>query len=592
MRLIEASSINSAEPLIKLVDFTPDQIPDYTILSHTWGSDEFVYADIRDHTAVGKPSFKKVRHSCHKTIDDGFQYVWIDSCCIDKSSSAELSEAINSMFDWYSNAKKCYAYLSDFSTEPLEMDCKFHECRWFTRGWTLQELIAPNDLIFFSKDWAKIGSKLTMSDQLSTITGIDEDILTGIKPIESASIAKRMSWAAGRETTRPEDIAYCLMGLFGVNMPMLYGEGDKAFLRLQEEIMRQSDDQSLFAWVDLSTSAETNYGLLAKSPLYFKDSHTVVPYQDFEPRAPYSMTNRGLQIDLPLTLVKGGLFAAALNCPAPPNYEDSSFLAIYLKRISYGDQRFARVSAEKFIRVQERGRKQTIFVRQNFNSLISSDGVFPQHILQLRSGPSTRHYPLIKVITSGKHNDDRPAAPLPGWRRGSDFLQTAAGQTIAFRSPKTPGKLAGAVVFSISQSEGSRLLIMFGSAESGKAGFHAKELPLWDECIGLAGKSSTEEHGIDFESLEKVFEPSQVGNDVELQHHRVRVYIEPVISHSCKYLMADLSVEPISRPGDAVQTDDTVISGQNRVVNAEPSDVTGPRHRIVSAWKKVTSRAS
>ncbi|KAF4925699.1 hypothetical protein CGCVW01_v003414 [Colletotrichum viniferum] len=126
-------------------------------------------------------------------------------------------------------------------------------------------------------------------------------------------------------------------------MSMLYGEGDKAFLRLQEEIMKQSDDQSLFAWVDPSASTETNYGLLAKSPQYFKDSHTVVPYQDWEPRAPYSMTNRGLRIDLPLTLVKEGLFAAALDCPAPPNYEDSSFLAIYLKRISYGDQRFARL---------------------------------------------------------------------------------------------------------------------------------------------------------------------------------------------------------------------------------------------------------
>ncbi|KAI8295496.1 Vegetative incompatibility protein HET-E-1 [Colletotrichum sp. SAR11_240] len=344
MRLIKASSINTEGSLIELVDFTPDKIPRYAILSHTWGSDEVVYADIRNHTAARKDSFEKIRYSCHQTIADGFEYVWIDSCCIDKSSSAELSEAINSMFDWYDKAEVCYAYLSGVSStvDTSKTDGDFAGCRWFTRGWTLQELLAPDDLIFFSDDWVKIGEKLTLSRPLSVITGIEEDILKGTKPIESASIAKRMSWASHRITTRPEDVAYCLMGLFGVNMPMLYGEGDKAFLRLQEEIMKQSDDQSLFAWVDLSASTETYHGLLAKSPLNFEYSNSIVPYQDWEPRPPYSMTNRGLRIDLPLTLRGEELFAAALDCPAPPDFEDSSFLAIYLKRISHSDQQFAR----------------------------------------------------------------------------------------------------------------------------------------------------------------------------------------------------------------------------------------------------------
>ncbi|KAI8173680.1 Vegetative incompatibility protein HET-E-1 [Colletotrichum sp. SAR 10_86] len=256
----------------------------------------------------------------------------------------KLSEAINSMFDWYDKAEVCYAYLSGVSStvDTSKTDGDFAGCRWFTRGWTLQELLAPDDLIFFSDDWVKIGEKLTLSRPLSVITGIEEDILKGTKPIESASIAKRMSWASHRITTRPEDVAYCLMGLFGVNMPMLYGEGDKAFLRLQEEIMKQSDDQSLFAWVDLSASTETYHGLLAKSPLNFEYSNSIVPYQDWEPRPPYSMTNRGLRIDLPLTLRGEELFAAALDCPAPPDFEDSSFLAIYLKRISHSDQQFAR----------------------------------------------------------------------------------------------------------------------------------------------------------------------------------------------------------------------------------------------------------
>ncbi|KAI8259463.1 hypothetical protein K4K53_003295 [Colletotrichum sp. SAR 10_77] len=491
----------------------------------------------------------------------------------------KLSEAINSMFDWYDKAEVCYAYLSGVSStvDTSKTDGDFAGCRWFTRGWTLQELLAPDDLIFFSDNWVKIGEKLTLSRPLSIITGIEEDILKGTKPIESASIAKRMSWASHRITTRPEDVAYCLMGLFGVNMPMLYGEGDKAFLRLQEEIMKQSDDQSLFAWVDLSASTETYHGLLAKSPLNFEYSNSIVPYQDWEPRPPYSMTNRGLRIDLPLTLRGEELFAAALDCPAPPDFEDSSFLAIYLKRISHSDQQFAR----------------------NFNGIVSSEGVFPQHVLQLRCGPSTTDYTLTEVITSEEHKKDKPKALMSSRTRGSDWLRTANGQTIAFRSPKAGGQFAGAVVFSISQFEGSRLLIMFGSADSGKAGFHAQELPPREELVGSTEKGLSEEEVIDFESLQKVFKPSQAGNDVELQYHRVRVSIEPIVADACKYLMADILVEPINRPWDPYQTVDTVIGQyqaavgrQNRVEAVEASEMTVSRNKKVSAWKRLTARVS
>ncbi|KAK2736253.1 het domain protein [Colletotrichum kahawae] len=592
MRLIKASSINSAGPLIGLVDFTPDKVPCYAILSHTWGSVEVVYADIRNHTAASKSSFEKIRYSCHQTIADGFEYVWIDSCCIDKSSTAELSEAINSMFDWYDKAEVCYAYLSGVSStvDTSKTDGDFAACRWFTRGWTLQELLAPDDLIFFSDDWVKIGEKPTLSRPLSVITGIEEDILKGTRPIESASIAKRMSWAAHRKTTRPEDVAYCLMGLFGVNMPMLYGEGDKAFLRLQEEIMKQSDDQSLFAWVDLSASTETYHGLLAKSPRNFEYSNSIVPYQDWDQSR----------------LEGEELFAAALDCPAPPDFEDSSFLAIYLKRISHSDQQFARVRVNQFAKVQERGdrlvqdrgKRQTIFVRQTFNGVISSEGVFPQHVLQLRCGPSTTDYTLIEVITSEDHKKDKPKALLSSRTRGPDWLRTATGQTIAFRSPKAGSQLAGAVVFSISQFEGSRLLIMFGSADNGKAGFHVQELPPRGELMGSVEEGSSEEV-INFESLQKVFKPSQAGKDVELQYHRVRVSIEPIIADACKYLMADILVEPINRPWDPSQTVNTAIGQyqaavgrQNRVEAVEASEMTESRNKRVSAWKRLTARVS
>jgi len=217
MRLLSASSIDSPDGL-QLTDFNPDSVPPYAILSHTWGDNEVIYADIMNGTAALKSTFPKVRYSCEQTLRDELQWVWIDSCCIDKSSSAELSESINSMYEWYRRAEICYGYLQDVpaTVDAHDTTSEFAKSRWFTRGWTLQELLAPVDMIFFSKDWVKIGEKTTLSRPLSEITGVEEDILTGAKPLASASVAKRMSWAANRHTTRPEDIAYCLLGIFDV----------------------------------------------------------------------------------------------------------------------------------------------------------------------------------------------------------------------------------------------------------------------------------------------------------------------------------------------------------------------------------------
>ena len=168
------------------------------------------------------------------------QFGTADLCCIDKTSSAELSEAINSMYRWYQESGVCYAYLADVPPNA------FSKSRWFTRGWTLQELIAPSTVIFLDQKWQEIGTKSSLQRVISEITGIPTDILLG-GDLEDASIAQRMSWASKRETTRVEDAAYCLMGIFSIHMPMLYGEGERAFIRLQEEIMRVSDDHSLFA---------------------------------------------------------------------------------------------------------------------------------------------------------------------------------------------------------------------------------------------------------------------------------------------------------------------------------------------------------
>jgi hypothetical protein len=168
------------------------------------------------------------------------------------------------MFAWYQNAEVCYVYLSDVSAQ---MD-SFATARWFSRGWTLQELIAPSKVDFYARDWVRIGSKRSLSKLLEEITKIHSSFLTGEESIKETSIAERMSWASRRQTSRPEDMAYCLMGLFSVNMPMLYGEGERAFIRLQEEIIKVSDDHSIFAWRSFrkDESYESSGGLLATHP--------------------------------------------------------------------------------------------------------------------------------------------------------------------------------------------------------------------------------------------------------------------------------------------------------------------------------------
>lgn len=239
MRLLKTNS----NAVFDFEQFYEQNVPRYAILSHTWSQspeDEVLYSDVVQGSSHQKPAYNKVRAALFQACQDGFQYCWIDTCCIDKSSSAELSEAINSMFRWYQNASRCYAFLEDVSipvvAESSYLDAVHNEMRdsrWFTRGWTLQELLAPVDVHFYPKEWLNLalgpseqrkqslGSKFTLYSIIAQITGIAEAVIEGKQAIGSASVAQRMSWAAHRETSRPEDEAYCLMGLFGVNMPML-----------------------------------------------------------------------------------------------------------------------------------------------------------------------------------------------------------------------------------------------------------------------------------------------------------------------------------------------------------------------------------
>lgn len=381
MRLVDSSNL-------RLRDFPANGIPEYAILSHTWGEDEVLFADVgRGIDNDEKTGYEKIRSSCKQAAAHGLGYVWIDTCCIDKSSSAELSEAINSMYSWYQKATICYAYLADVPTNvnTHDLNSAFAKSRWFRRGWALQELIGPLNLIFFSRDWIEIGTKLTLKDVLAQITGINVGILTEAKELESASVALRMSWACHRETTRKEDIAYCLMGLFDVNMPMLYGEGEKAFIRLQEEIMKHSDDQSLFAWTDLDAPADSHCGLFANSPDKFRNSANIMPYQGWEPTSPYSISNKGLRIELHLSPYGEDVYVAALECPVPPDYE--GFLGIYLRRLSTQNHDYTRVNPQTLCKLSARGRIETVHVRQSVPSFRPQD-IYPVHAFQLRKGPT------------------------------------------------------------------------------------------------------------------------------------------------------------------------------------------------------------
>lgn len=291
-------------------------IPSYAILSHTWGDEEVSFRDWdeRPELAQQKAGYDKIARTCQRAKDDGYQWAWVDTCCIDKRSSADLSEAINSMFEWYERAGVCYAFLADvpdaggMETSP-DADDEFSRSRWFTRGWTLQELIAPDHVIFFSSSWNVLGEKRRKGEtrfmlKLSSITGIHFELLNfGSSWLEDFSVAQRMSWAAQRRTTREEDQAYCLMGLFGVNMPILYGEGPlKAFLRLQSEIISSTPDETIFAWQRATGLGAKVSGLLAGSPRFFKDCKDIVRQELRGPDAyrSYSVTNMGLSIEAAL----------------------------------------------------------------------------------------------------------------------------------------------------------------------------------------------------------------------------------------------------------------------------------------------------
>jgi hypothetical protein len=333
----------------KLENFYSD-IPNYAILSHRWKKDEELsFGGLETpHPQSDRSGYKKVKNFCAKARESNLAYAWADTCCIDKKSSAELSESINSMYTFYSQATICYVYLYDIvSLKDIE------QSSWFTRGWTLQELLAPSKLHFFNQKWKPVGSRRRLAPKIERITRIPRRALRAFSPAEYC-IAEKLSWSAERETTRQEDSAYCLLGLFQINMPLLYGEGARAFQRLQEEIMKISTDTSIFLWQGPAMDA---FGMLASNPSCFSDipnsirSTTTKCTNSFSISKGWSVNNAGISIEAsihPYLLADGFECIFALHLCEPFSSTSFSDLAIFVKKhdTRQGIPAFARVTID------------------------------------------------------------------------------------------------------------------------------------------------------------------------------------------------------------------------------------------------------
>lgn len=297
----------------------------YAVLSHRWFPHEVTLAqfgshveELRSGSSVLSPQLDKIRGACLTARNKGIKWVWIDSCCIDKRDLVETTESINAMYRWYRDSTLCIVYLYDVKKNAAISIKNSHifdrlgqdnPSEWFSRGWTLQELLAPHHMEFYDKEWTYIGSKNRMKASISSITGIDESYLTGESDFKKACIAQKMSWMVGRATTKEEDIAYCMIGLFGITLAPIYGEGMRAFTRLQETLMSSRFmDETLFAWKMPTVNAGDQYndssdkwaadewGLLAPSPEWFAGSAGIRAVRILPPRqVPFTMEPTGVK---------------------------------------------------------------------------------------------------------------------------------------------------------------------------------------------------------------------------------------------------------------------------------------------------------
>lgn len=403
MRLIDAKHMVQEEQLLLREKSELGNKP-YAILSHTWGrytessetqdgtwdpdDAEILFADINDQTTRHRKEYawRKILMACKAAQDDHIDYLWVDTCCFNKDSSAELDESINAMFGWYKESKVCLVYLADLEVDRVQQKEDLKHCRWFKRGWTLQELVAPMNVDFYNQDWKKIGSNrktigsvseaddtktkeaddyFELGDILSAITKIDDRAFKKMA-CSSFTVAERMKWAADRKTRRPEDRAYSLLGLFGVHMSLIYGiGGEAAFRRLQVEIIQNTTDMTVFAWnSEESDGASPDSikfcSMLADSPDQFSNSPSMT---SMELEGHFSITNKGVSLDAStLRIVPNAMHESDVPLVLMIGWSDHPKLkeyilcyGVYLQKIGSGN--YVRCVKDKLAQFEENRKK-------------------------------------------------------------------------------------------------------------------------------------------------------------------------------------------------------------------------------------------
>jgi len=375
-------------------------LPRYAILSHRWielsdgGEITFSTLDatvlkadgLRDPEARKGDSSAKIRGACEKAKGHGLDWIWLDTVCIDKSNSAELDRALNSMFQWYNEAVVCYSYLLDVvaSTPGPSMfrreKAPTTDSEWFERGWTLQELLVPQHMIFYDKNWQQMGTKTSLAAHLENPTHISAEYLNGRASFLDASVATKMSWMAGRTTKEVEDIAYSMLGILKVSMTPQYGEGIGAFARLQDAIITSASsfDESIFAWRIPSDNelrcyrktkkrdgnvvsmlqwrwspSDRCWGLLAPSPDCFRESRDMVVLADKATprlRGGFQRTNQGVHLALPFKETKTMMGTDKKEIILPLNCwmsREGMKIGLKLKRTSKADTAWRREGCDR-----------------------------------------------------------------------------------------------------------------------------------------------------------------------------------------------------------------------------------------------------
>lgn len=358
------------------------------------------------------------------------------------------------MYRWYRKATKCYAYLSDIfidtsrSDEARYLQSQLRESRWLTRGWTLQELIAPVQVTFYDQRWNRIGTKKELVGPLSAITGIDSLVLGDRCNLQELSVAKRLSWAAGRRTTRIEDQAYCLLGLLDVNMTLIYGEGEKAFLRLQDELLRTSDDCSLLSWW-----RRVDTGILAPSPSHFEPCGKIVPIAGSIVSNSWQMTHRGLKLTLPV-LSQGHheTYLGILACRLEDHY--THVLALHLRKHGQDsslDRPAMLCSVQKCTTDCEmlpgciEGYREFHFVDvQGLSSIKSTTILIPLHNYQVFAGFSALRF-TQSIWVRERPSSLKPLEAFPPWQWNLETMTMSRHKMI----PNEIGddKQVGAILF-------------------------------------------------------------------------------------------------------------------------------------------------